>query len=81
MPDFSSLLKHFRLIIILGVSAPAMRGALWIGPQYLLFAGGAYVHDLETPKTVVPPGVENLDDHLITRKSFEGAYNHDLDQR
>jgi hypothetical protein len=53
MPDFSFLLKHFRLIMILGVSAPAIRGVLRIGPQYLLCAGGAYVPDLETPKTVV----------------------------
>ena len=46
-------LKHFGLMMIPGVLALAILGALWIGPRMSPFARGAHAHDPETLKTIV----------------------------
>jgi predicted mannosyl-3-phosphoglycerate phosphatase (HAD superfamily) len=46
-------LKYFGFMMIPGVLALALLGALWIGPQMSPFARGAHAHDPETPKIVV----------------------------
>jgi predicted cation transporter len=46
-------LKHFGILMIPGVLALAIVGALWIGPKMSPFARGAHAHDPETPKTIV----------------------------
>jgi predicted cation transporter len=46
-------LRHFGLLMIPGVLALALLGALWIGPRMSAFARGSHAHDPETPKSVV----------------------------
>jgi len=46
-------LKHFGLIMIPGVIAFALLGAIRIGPRMSAFARGAHAHDPETPKRVI----------------------------
>lgn len=45
-------LKHFGILMIPGVLALALLGALWIGPRISHFAKGMHAHDPETPRSV-----------------------------
>jgi predicted cation transporter len=51
--DFFFPLKYFGILIIPGVFALALLGALWIGPRITPIARGTHARDPETPKLVV----------------------------